>query len=353
MSPRVHFAGTAYDLLPGETLLSGLSRQGVMIPSFCRTGVCQTCLVRATSGQPPRASQAGVADALVQRGCLLACQCVPDGPLELEAMDAIGTFQTRVARVEGLSAQVMRVELEQPEGFEYRAGQFVQLEREGGVTRPFSIASLPGSGHIELHVLLRSGGVMSQWLRWAEKQPITLRGPFGECFYFDGEPERPLLLAGTGTGLGPLLGVTRAALAAGHRGPIHLYHGSTTRDGLYLFDELRALAESAPQLQVFGSVLETAEEAATTLPRRAASGGPGRADSTGSKAGSSGLAGSRWQLHHEALDKLILADPLDFFQCRVYLCGHPELVQRLRKRIYLSGAPQARIHSDPFLAPAA
>jgi len=348
MSPRVHFAGTPYDLLPGETLLAGLSRQGVLIPSFCRTGVCQTCLVRATSGQPPPQSQAGVAEALVQRGCFLACQCVPDGPLAVEASDAIRTFRTRVARVEGLSPQVLRVELEVPEGFEYRAGQFVQLEREGGVTRPYSLASLPGSGHLELHVLLRSGGLMSQWLRWAEKQPITLRGPFGECFYFDGELDRPLLLAGTGTGLGPLLGVTRAALAAGHRGPIHLYHGSGTRDGLYLFDELAALAQSAPQLCVFGSVLETAEEAATTLPRRAVS-GAARADASGA----SNRSGSRCQLLHRPLDALILSDPLDFFQCRVYLSGNPELVQRLRKRIYLSGAPQARIHCDPFLAPAA
>jgi NAD(P)H-flavin reductase/ferredoxin len=334
MSPRVHFAGTPYDLLPGETLLAGLARQGVMIPSFCRTGVCQTCLVRATSGQPPRQSQAGVADALVQRGCFLACQCVPDGPLEVEASDAIASFPTRVARVQALSAQVLRVELEVPEGFDYRAGQFVQLEREGGVTRPFSIASIPGSPHLEFHVLLRSGGVMSQWLRWAEKQPITLRGPFGECFYFDSEPERPLLLAGTGTGLAPLLGVTRAALAAGHRAPIHLYHGSSTRDGLYLFDELCALAASAPQLRVFGSVLEK---------------GSGSAHGATSQRRDSA---SRSVLHHETIDKLILADALDFFQCRVYLCGDAELVQRLRKRIYLSGAPQGRIHCDPFVAPA-
>jgi CDP-4-dehydro-6-deoxyglucose reductase, E3 len=352
MSQRVHFAGTPYDLLPGETLLAGLSRQGVMIPSFCRTGVCQTCLVRATGGKPPRQSQAGVADALVQRGCFLACQCVPDGPLEVEATDTIGTYRTRVAKVEGLSAQVMRVELEVPEGFEYRAGQFVQLEREGGVTRPFSMASLPGSAHIELHVSLRPGGVMSQWLRWAEHQPITLRGPFGECFYFDGELDRPLLLAGTGTGLAPLLGVTRAALAAGHRGPIHLYHGSTTQGGLYLFDELRALAESAPQLCVFGSVLETAEEAATTLPRRAAGGVARSGASSGPVPSGPVPSGSRFQLRHESLDQLILADSLDFFQSRVYLCGDPGLVQRLRKRIYLSGAPQARIHCDPFQPPA-
>ncbi|HTV18317.1 MAG TPA: 2Fe-2S iron-sulfur cluster-binding protein [Polyangiaceae bacterium] len=335
MSPRVHFAGTPYDLLPEETLLDGLARQGVKIPSFCRTGACQTCLVRATSGSPPRESLVGVADALVQRGCFLACQCVPEGPLEVEFSDAIGTFTTRVARVEGLSAQVMRVELEVPEGFEYRAGQFVQLEREGGVTRPYSMASIPGSSRLEFHVQVHSGGVMSQWLRWAEKQPITLRGPFGECFYFETEPERPLLLAGTGTGLAPLLGVTRAALAAGHRGPIHLYHGSSTREGLYLFEALRALAASAPQLRVFGSVLEAASGGGATQQR----GAEKAADE------------SRVELHHVPLDKLILADTLDFFQCRVYLCGDPELVQRLRKRIYLSGAPQGRIHCDPFVAP--
>jgi len=380
MSPRVHFAGTPYDLLPGETLLGGLARQGVSIPSFCRTGVCQTCIVRATSGQPPRESQVGVAGALVQQGCFLACQCVPDGPLEVELSDAIGSFATRVARVEGLSHQVMRVELEVPEGFTFRAGQFVQLEREGGVTRPYSIASIPGAKRLELHVKLHSGGVMSQWLRWAEKQPITLRGPFGECFYFDNELDRPLLLAGTGTGLAPLLGVTRAALAAGHRGPIHLYHGSSTRAGLYLFDELRTLAEAAPGLRVFGSVLEAPEEATTTLPRRGASGvGSGSVAPSSGKAASSGRATAagkpigagkpasakgaagatasttgepRCVLRHETLDKLILADPLDFFQCRVYLCGDPGLVQRLRKRIYLSGAPQARIHCDPFVAPA-
>lgn len=345
MSPRVHFAGSPYDLLPGETLLAGLARQGVNIPSFCRTGVCQTCLVRATSGQPPRESQVGVAGALVQRGCFLACQCVPDAPLEVDWSDAARPFATRVARVEGLSRDVLRVELEVPEGFQFRAGQFVQLEREGGVLRPYSIASIPGAPRLELHVKLHAGGVMSQWLRWAEKQPITLRGPFGECFYFEDELDRPLLLAGTGTGLAPLLGVTRAALAAGHRGPIHLYHGSSARDGLYLFDQLRALAEAAPSLRVFGSLLEP------PAPATAAQPAPPQPAPSEQPAGAS--APPRVQLRHEPLDQLILSDPLDFFQCRVYLCGDPELVQRLRKRIYLSGAPQRRIHCDPFLPPAA
>lgn len=328
--PRVLFENTSYELLPGETVLAGLERHGVQLPFFCRTGACQACLVRAKSGSPPASSQSGVAATWAERGCFLACQCVPDGPLEVERCDAVGTFASRVTRVEELSARVLRVLLAVPEGFEYRAGQFLQLEREGGVLRPYSIASLPGSPHLELHVALLADGAMSQWLRTATGQPVTLRGPFGECIYLEREPERPLLLAGTGTGLAPLLGVTRAALAAGHRGPIHLYHGSTRREGLYLWDELVVLARTAPQLRVFGSVFEAAGAAqpSAAAPRE-----------------------ERCQLRYEPLDRLILQDPLDCFACRVYLCGAPELVQRLRQRVYLCGAPLARIHCDPFLAP--
>ncbi len=323
MKLRIHYEGTPYELLPGETVLAGLQRQGVPIPSFCRTGVCQTCLVRASSGRPPANSQVGLRETWVERGCFLACQCVPTEPLEVEPCDVIKTCASRVLRVEPLCSNVLRVELEAPDGFEYRAGQFLQLEREGGVTRPFSIASIPGSDRIELHVTLRTGGAMSEWLHTASNQAVTVRGAFGECFYLDNEPERPLLLAGTGTGLAPLLGVTRAALASGHRGPIHLYHGSTSRAGLYLWDELVALARSSPQLRVFGSVLAPGETEATSE--------------------------GRSQLSHQPIDKLLLADSLDSFQSRVYLCGNPDLVQRLRKRVYLCGTPTARIHCDPFV----
>jgi CDP-4-dehydro-6-deoxyglucose reductase len=323
---RIHFEGRPFELEPGETVLGGLERHGVRLPSFCRTGVCQTCLVKATAGRPSARSQEGLKDSWVQQGCFLACLCVADGPLEVATCDAVGTFASRVARVEPLTAGVLRVELEAPPELSFRAGQFVQLERPGGVTRPYSIASLPGAAGLELHVARMEGGAMSGWLPSATGQAVTVRGPFGECFYLDQEPERPLLLAGTGTGLAPLVGVVRAALAAGHRGAIHLYHGSPSSEGLYLWRELSELVERAPSLRVFGSVL--AEPAGFA-------------------------AVPRCEVSAQPLERLILADPLDFAACRVYLAGHPELVQRLKKRLYLAGAPLARIHADPFVAPAA
>lgn len=324
---RVRFEGQSFELLPGETLLVGLERQGRAVPAFCRTGVCQTCVLRATRGKPPARSQVGIKESWIEQGCFLACQCVPDEPLEVELSDAVGRFASRVTSVEALSPEVLRVRLEAPEAFVYRAGQYLQLEREGGVTRPYSLASVPGAPELELHVRRIAGGVMSDWLPTALGEPVMLRGPFGECFYFDQEPERPLLLAGTGTGLAPLLGVVRAALAAGHRAPIHLYHGSASVEGLYLLDELARLAAAAPGLRVVCSTLS----------------------------GQGALQASRpsCPVMAQPLDRLILDDPLDFAECRVYLCGNPDLVARLRQRVYLSGAPRSRIHCDPFVAPAA
>jgi NAD(P)H-flavin reductase/ferredoxin len=324
MTLRIHYRGHPYDLLPGETVLAGLERQGVSVPAFCRTGVCQTCLLRATRGRPPASSQAGIKESWVEQGCFLACQCVPAEALEVEPSDAVGCFAARVAAVEVLSAEVLRVELEAPEGLVYRAGQFLQLEREGGVTRPYSLASVPGSARLELHVRRYAGGAMSEWLASAAGREVTVRGPFGECFYFDQELDRPLLLAGTGTGLAPLLGVVRAALAAGHRAPIHLYHGSASLEGLYQIEELSRLAAGAPTLRVMCSVLAGAVEGASR---------PG------------------CLVQAQPLDRLILDDPLDFADCRVYLCGAPDLVARLRQRVYLCGTPRSRIHCDPFVAP--
>jgi NAD(P)H-flavin reductase len=324
------FEGKKLDLLADETVLDGLERHGFSIPSLCRAGVCQSCVLEATRGALPAAAQQGLQASARRQSLFLACMCRPREDLEIQRCGTSAPFHARVERVEHLSRGVLRVMLTAPAGFEYEAGQFIHLERPAdGLMRPYSIASLPSSAGLELHVALLRGGAMSGWLREASGQDVVLRGPFGGCFYMPGEPERPLLLAGTGTGLAPLLGVVRAALAAGHRAPIRLYHGSVTRPGLYLWDELCSLLAEAPALSVTGSVLDDV-------------------------AGVRGTGeGARCQIQVTPLDELVLADPSRSREDRVYLCGHPELVRKMQKKLYLSGVSLDRIHSDPFVAPAA
>lgn len=317
------FEGQALELSPGETVLECLERHGHAVRSFCRAGVCQSCMLKARSGEVPPASQRELKPSLRVQRMFLSCVCRPDGDLEVERAEVAPQFSARVLRVEGLSRDVLRVMLSRPEGFEFQAGQFIQLERPSdALMRPYSLASLPTDATLELHVALLPAGRMSGWLANAEGASVTVRGPFGDCFYVENEPVRPLLLAGTGTGLAPLLGVLRAALRGGHRGPIHLYHGSPDASGLYLWRELQALEESAPALRVIGSVLSAGESPLVTGVRA------------------------------QALDQAVLGDLPNLMEHRVYLCGNPELVGRLKKRIYLAGTPLERIHADPFVAPA-
>jgi NAD(P)H-flavin reductase len=323
----IRFEGREIDLLPDETVLEGLERQGWTLPAFCRQGVCQCCLMKARSGPVPAAAQKGLKDGQRLQSLFLACVCRPtqDQHLELERYGSSEEFSSRVERVEQLTEQVLRVWLALPSGFAHRAGQYLQLMRASdGLMRPYSIASLPGEA-LELHVALMPGGAMSGWLRAAEGESVRLRGPFGDCFYFDGEPDRPLCLAGNGTGLAPLLGVVRAALAAGHRGPLRLYHGSPRPEGLYLWEELRALAQQAPQLKLSGSLLEGTPGADRSLAERCT-------------------------LRLMPLDQSVLQDGV-LAEERVYLCGNPELVRKLQRKLYLAGVPLARIHADPFVGP--
>jgi ferredoxin-NADP reductase/ferredoxin len=322
----LHFEGRDYALEDGESVLDCLLRHGEQVSSLCRSGSCQSCLLQATTGAIPAVAQAGLKDAWKQQGFFLACVCRPREALVVERCDAAATYASQIERVAPLAANVLAVRIARPAGFDFRAGPFVQVSRPSdGLMRPYSIASLPSDDELELHVALLPNGQMSGWLREAVGHSVSLRGPFGECFYQEGEPERPLVLAGTGTGLAPLLGVLRSAAQHGHRAEISLFHGSPQLSGIYLRSELEALAESLPNLRLFGSVLSGEE----------------------SELGAQG----RWQLERAPLEQVVLTRYPKLSAHRLFLCGQPTLVQSLRKRAYLAGASLGRIHCDAFAAP--
>lgn len=307
-----------YPLESGESVLDGLLRQGVSVPHSCRAGACQSCLMKAVSGTVPDAARAGLKDTLVAQGYFLACTCRPPEGTELEVAGAEGLrVPARVASLALLSPDVLRVRLVTDAPLDYRAGQYVSLVREDGLARSYSLASLPREDALELHVRLIQGGAMSGWLA-ADARPgdrLFLQGPAGSCFYVPGRPEQPLLLAGTGTGLAPLYGIVRDALEAGHTGPIWLFHGARAPAGLYLRDALRELAERHPQLRYRPGV----------------------------------LAGGTRDIAEGPLDALIRAECPKPVGWRAWLCGDPQLVLSLRKKLFLSGLSLKDLHADAFL----
>ncbi len=332
----IRYGAITCALEPGETVLEGLERHGASIPSSCRTGACQSCLLQARSGTPPELAQRGLRETWRQRGYFLACVCRPSEDLEVAPVGAAEERAATIAELTRLSPSVTRVRLAVAtqagrSDWNHEPGQFLTLLRADGLARSYSIASLAREELLELHVRHMLGGRMSTWLHEQARvgDAVRIRGPLGECFYTAGAPEAadaPLLLAGTGTGLAPLWGILREALRRDHRGPITLVHGARAPAGLYLQEELAALALSAQRsrLRYVPCALELPEGA---LPSRELA------------------VGTITEVARRELDTLTEAKA----SARAYLCGDPGSVKSLKRALFLAGVSLRNIFSDAFV----
>ena len=315
----IAFDGATYDCGDGETVLDALLRQGIEIPHSCKLGVCLSCLLKAEPGQAPAAAQDGLRETLCEQGYFLACQCQPDRALSVSRGDEADVFgRAKVIEVERLAPRVCRVAIEPATPLYYRAGQFVNLRRDDGLTRSYSLASVPRlDALLELHVKLLPGGQMSSWIfdDLAAGDSLDIQGPNGACYYAPGRSDQDLLLIGNGTGLAPLIGIARDALNDGHGGPIRLYHGTREEDGLYLRNALEDLAARHGNFEYVPCLSESPAAAGCR---------PGRAES------------------------VAFSDHTELDGWRVFLCGYPPMVHSAKKLAYLAGAALEDILADPF-----
>lgn len=317
--PRITYEHHSYSVRENESVLDVLTRHGVAIPSSCRSGVCQTCMMRATRGTPPPEAQKGIKAALRERNFFLACGCKPTEDMDIALPSDEDAPQTSVIVIgkTPLNDSILRLRLLCPAPFTYRAGQFVNVHH-GDWVRSYSLASVPGQDDgLELHVQRVTDGRMSGWLHdvCSVGDVLHLQGPLGDCYYTPERQDQPLLLIGTGSGLAPLWGIVRDALRQGHHGPIHLFHGARQVHDLYLTQELRALAAAYPQLSYTPCVSR-------------GEGGEGHA---------SGRANDVALRRHPHLKGW-----------RVFLCGNAAMVKAVKKRAFLAGAALGDIHADPF-----
>lgn len=305
-----------FELLEKESVLDCLLRNGQSVAHACRSGVCQACTMQANAGTPPAVSQRGLKSTLTAQNYFLACQCIPEE--DLNVGEAGVEVDAVIAAKEKVNHRVARLWIQPSQPFVYFAGQYIHLIRKDGLVRPYSVASVPGQDPLlELHVLRVQEGRMSQWLcdEVDTGEPVRIRGAHGSCFYVEGQPDQPLLLSGTGTGLAPLYGIARDALHRGHSGPIHLYHGALRREDLYLVESLRELSQRYENFVYTPCMLQGEAE-------------PG------------------FVVGDLTSETLKAAKTLKGW--RVFLCGHPDLVIALRKKVFLQGASSGEIFADAF-----
>ena len=318
--PTINYQGTDYSCRDGESILDAFLRQGVKLPFSCRAGVCHVCLQRAVGSEVPKEAQKGLKPELVEKNYFLPCVCRPTQDLAFTAPSPDDLYFGAVLTAKDyLAPDILRLQLEPTLQLDYQAGQFINLRRADGLTRSYSLASVPGEDYyLDLQIKRMKNGQMSDWLvdHFQVGDEIAIQGPNGNAVYQAEDPQQHLLLVATGTGLAPLYGILRSALAAGHHGEIHLYHGSAMRSGLYLVEALQALAEQHTNFHYTPCL--SREDAGTPFVR-------GRAEDI-AFARHPSLTG--WQVH---------------------LAGNPEMVEHASSLALAAGAETDTIHADPFV----
>lgn len=316
---KISYNGVQYLCEQGDSVLDTLLQANIPIPNSCRGGVCQSCLMRSLDAKPPAVAQNGLKDTLQHQKYFLACSCYPEQDMTVALPESEGlAFSARVVNKEKLSGDIVRLVLAFEEEFEFLAGQFVNLIRDDGLTRSYSIANVPEQNKIlELHVRRLPQGKFSTWVHdeLAIGEQLTVSEAKGNCHYLPGRAEQPLLLIGTGSGLAPLYGIVNDALNQGHSGTIRLFHGSRFPEGLYLVEAMKKLDRAYDNFEYIPCV-------------------SGEIDSSEFAKG---------RVHDVALSS---SDSLTGW--KVFLCGHPEMVNQSKKMAYLKGVSLSDIYADAF-----
>lgn len=320
--------GKSFSVRPDETLLDAAIRQGLQLPSACRTGSCGACKTTLLSGvarHDARAKALTRQDA--ERNQILTCCAYAErGPLELDLAQLdcfLGEHQIAIpARVAGLNrvapdVMVVQVSLPKRRPMPYKAGQFLLIEFDDGRSRAFSFGSSDrGDGQIELHIGRIPGGAFTAHVFDSLKVGDVLRitGPHGDVNLV-AEDEPPLIFVAGGTGMAPVLAMLEELVPL-RRSIGAVYWGCRTADGFYADERLSSLACEGrfPVVRVVSGDIAV------------------------------GGWGGRTGFVHRA----IAEDYETLANVDVYACGNPAMVDAVRSTVHALGVSDARFFSDSF-----
>ncbi|QDG51264.1 2Fe-2S iron-sulfur cluster binding domain-containing protein [Persicimonas caeni] len=316
----VQYDGAIYSVQNHESVLDALLRGGADVSFSCRKGSCQTCLLRAVEGEPGPDAQKGLRQELVDSAHFMPCVCHPDEDMVIAQPDLSQMFMpAMLSERTQLSPSVTRLRIEPARDLNWTPGQYINLRRDDGLMRSYSIASIAEVDYfLEVHVRRVDDGQMSRWIHdeLAVGDFFEVQGPLGACTYREEFDGRPLILVGTGTGIAPLYGITRDALRHDHEGEIWVYHGGRTMDDLYLHAELGELADEHDNLHYVPCL------SGDDVPE--------------------GIFAGR------VTDRVFKEDHPDAAGHVLYLCGNPDMVYDARYYAIGAGVARADVLADPF-----
>jgi ferredoxin-NADP reductase len=157
----------------------------------------------------------------------------------------------------------------------HRPGQHVdvRLTAEDGyqAQRSYSIASAPDDRRVTLTVERIEDGEVSPFLvdELRAGDRFELRGPIGGYFVWEAGTGGPLLLVAGGSGVVPLMAMTRHRAATGDRTPARLLYSARSLEDVIYREELGELSARGDGLEVVYTLTRECPSGWTGFERRA------------------------------------------------------------------------------------
>jgi CDP-4-dehydro-6-deoxyglucose reductase len=312
-----------------ETILEAALRAGISLPYGCRGGRCGACKGKILKGEvryeqiPP-----ALTDEMRQHNYALFCQAHACTDLqiavdEVEKLKQIKVMKmpAKVARLEQLSHDVMRVYLKLPEHIrmQFFAGQYLDIIQDNGKHRSFSIANAPHDDDlIELHIRHVDGGEYTQYIfdRMKIGEILRIEAPLGTFTLNESSP-RSMILMGGGTGFAPLKGMLEHAFHIGLEKPMHLFWGVRSLRDLYMPDLPREWTRRYPLFRFTPVLSEPKPE-------------------------------DNWQGETGLVHEAVIRHYPDMTNLDIYMSGPPVMVYTARDCFMELGVPEKQLFSDAF-----
>ncbi len=316
----------------GGSLLSTLMEQGIFIPSACGgRGSCGYCKVKVHEGGGPLlpTETPWLGPEEVQAQVRISCQVKVREDMAIEIPPELFLIKEFRSRVEGLrdltdEMKELRLRLMEPDAVTFKAGQYIQFQVPEyeqcpeSVYRAYSIASPSHEPNgITLIVTRVPGGLATTYIHdiLKEGDEVVFNGPYGDFYLRDSS--REIFLVATGSGLAPIMSILHQIAEEGISRRTTLIFGARHKKDLFYLEEMEALKQRIPDLEVILTLSRPEEE-------------------------------DRWEGERGRVTNVLEKIIKDGADKEAYLCGNPAMVESCVELLTKKGIPRELIFYDKF-----
>lgn len=235
-------------------------------------------------------------------------------------------YSTKILELKSETPSVLTIHFEKPAGFEYKAGQFVDLQiPESIIPMPnnkknFTLASAPHEPYLQ--VTFRHGISPFKSLIQDKKTeaPISFTGPYGK-FFLNEDVSIPAVMLTGGIGITPFHSMIKFATEKKIPKKITLVYSNKTPDDIPFKDELDQLDQMNEHLTIYHTITR-----AENIP-----------------------AGFSWSGRRGRIDEAMIRELVpDIMGVEYYVVGPVKMVLAIKATLKQMGILPDRIHSELF-----